>query len=349
MSSKSITTLSPRQSGEYIAEHADHVSIVEEGIKAVAKMALDAARAAESAGGLVGDGYRGSPLHPQVADAAAVDWVFLVTTLNFNFWTSEGAVKYRVRHGGIMYDGYFSVCAAVNRALEEGKPATDPAWYGRLDLDGVRHLLRSDTEAEIPLLEERHRAVTDAGRVLLEKYGGSFVNCVKACGGSAQRLLRLVTDEFASYRDEAEFKGQRVSLYKRAQILIADLWLCFDGRGLGQFDDIDTLTMFADYRIPQALAYLGALRYSPELMALLQAEHVFASGHPMEVEIRGCSIAAVERIVAAARQMAAESGQPVSPTFLNSIGVDNFLWGYRRQHVKETNAVPYHKVRCIYY
>ena len=39
-----------------------------------------------------------------------------------------------------------------------------------------------------------------------------------------------------------------VSLYKRAQILIADLWLCFDGQGLGQFDDIDTLTMFADYR-----------------------------------------------------------------------------------------------------
>ena len=39
-----------------------------------------------------------------------------------------------------------------------------------------------------------------------------------------------------------------MSLYKRAQILIADLWLCFDGKGLGQFDDIHTLTMFADYR-----------------------------------------------------------------------------------------------------
>ena len=102
-------------------------------------------------------------------------------------------------------------------------------------------------------------------------------------------------------------------------------------------------------RIPQALAYLGALRYSPELMALLKAEHVFASGDPMEVEIRGCSIAAVERVVAAARQMAAEAGRPVSDAFLNSIAVDNFLWGYRRDHVKETSAVPYHKVRCIYY
>ena len=49
--------------------------------------------------------------------------------------------------------------------MQEGKPATDPAWYGRLDLTGLRDLLRSDTETEIPLLEERLRAVTDAGRV----------------------------------------------------------------------------------------------------------------------------------------------------------------------------------------
>lgn len=39
-----------------------------------------------------------------------------------------------------------------------------------------------------------------------------------------------------------------VSLYKRAQILIGDIWACFEGKGLGKFDDIDTLTMFADYR-----------------------------------------------------------------------------------------------------
>lgn len=39
-----------------------------------------------------------------------------------------------------------------------------------------------------------------------------------------------------------------VSLYKRAQILVADIWACFEGQGHGRFADIDTLTMFADYR-----------------------------------------------------------------------------------------------------
>ena len=39
-----------------------------------------------------------------------------------------------------------------------------------------------------------------------------------------------------------------VYILKRVQILVADLWGCFQGIGLGKFDDIAELTMFADYR-----------------------------------------------------------------------------------------------------
>ncbi len=39
-----------------------------------------------------------------------------------------------------------------------------------------------------------------------------------------------------------------VAIYKRAQILIADVWACCGGVGYGEFTDIDTVTMFADYR-----------------------------------------------------------------------------------------------------
>ena len=37
------------------------------------------------------------------------------------------------------------------------------------------------------------------------------------------------------------------------------------GKGLGRLDDIDQLTMFADYRVPVTLRELGILRYSNEL------------------------------------------------------------------------------------
>lgn len=36
-----------------------------------------------------------------------------------------------------------------------------------------------------------------------------------------------------------------VRFYKRAQILVADLWACFEGESYGHFHDIDTITMFA--------------------------------------------------------------------------------------------------------
>ncbi len=42
-----------------------------------------------------------------------------------------------------------------------------------------------------------------------------------------------------------------MKLYKRAQILVADLWAAFRGRSYGAFVDIDSITMFADYRVPQ--------------------------------------------------------------------------------------------------
>lgn len=40
----------------------------------------------------------------------------------------------------------------------------------------------------------------------------------------------------------------QVTFYKRAQILVADIWGCFEGQGIGFFADIDCITMFADYR-----------------------------------------------------------------------------------------------------
>ena len=39
-----------------------------------------------------------------------------------------------------------------------------------------------------------------------------------------------------------------VSFMKRAQLFIGDVWTRFGGQGLGEFNDIETLTMLADYR-----------------------------------------------------------------------------------------------------
>lgn len=66
------------------------------------------------------------------------------------------------------------------------------------------------------------------------------------------------------------FQGKKISLYKRAQILVADFWGVMEARGEGDIINMDWLTMFADYRVPQALVYLGVLRYSDTLMQTLR-------------------------------------------------------------------------------
>lgn len=47
-------------------------------------------------------------------------------------------------------------------------------------------------------------------------------------------------------------------------------WAFFGGQGNGWFEDIDIITMFADYRVPQVLVHFGAMSYDDHLMNLLQ-------------------------------------------------------------------------------
>ena len=78
---------------------------------------------------------------------------------------------------------------------------------------------------------------------------------------------------------------------KRAQIFVADLWAAFEGEGLGRFDDIDSITMFADYRVPQILNALGCMWYAPGLEARIRERGMLVVGGEWEVQLRGESCA----------------------------------------------------------
>lgn len=69
-----------------------------------------------------------------------------------------------------------------------------------------------------------------------------------------------------------------------------------------------------------------------------------------EIEIRGCSIETVERVVKEVRSLIVQ--YPLLELKESDCGaaqIDFFLWYYRRQHREELDKVPYHKVRTIYY
>ncbi len=70
-------------------------------------------------------------------------------------------------------------------------------------------------------------------------------------------------------------RGRQVFFYKRAQIFVGDVWGAFAGQGLGRFDDIHSVTMFADYRVPVVLRQHGVLQYSDALAQMVCCFGVF--------------------------------------------------------------------------
>ncbi len=84
----------------------------------------------------------------------------------------------------------------------------------------------------------------------MQKYDSSPLTLINSASKSAQTLINLLAAEFPIFRDESYFEDRTVRFLKRAQILVADLWACFDGRGYGEFHDIGEVTMFAGpYRL----------------------------------------------------------------------------------------------------
>lgn len=148
---------------------------------------------------------------------------------------------------------------------------TNPAYYSNITIAELERILRSDDGlTKCPLIEERVGILHDVGKKLLIKFDGNFKNCVMEAKNSAQTLIKLVVDDFPCYKDEAIYCNESVAIHKRVQILVGDIWSCYRGENLGHFDDIQTVTMFADYRVPQVLVHFGAIKYSNELLELLK-------------------------------------------------------------------------------
>lgn len=88
-------------------------------------------------------------------------------TLNFSFWSG---------------------------VAEEGSNASGivPKVHGSFTAEDILRIFRSETDTTIPLVEDRVKNLKEAANVLMNKYEGSFVNCIKSCKNSAQELLKLM-------------------------------------------------------------------------------------------------------------------------------------------------------------
>jgi hypothetical protein len=148
----------------------------------------------------------------------------------------------------------------------------------------------------------------------------------------------MVLHSMPSFRDVVRYNGQAVRFYKRAQILVADLNGAFGGDGPGSFHDIDTLTAFADYKVPQVLRQLGVLRYEPALYEAIASHRLIPPDTQEEVEIRAATIQAVEAL----RQALSEQGATLA-----SYEIDWRLWTLGQS--LPDDAESYHRTLTVFY
>lgn len=283
-----------------------------------------------------GGGYWEHPCHYADGTEETARWVFVLDLLNHCFWPDRGGAPWTVEFEGRSYDGYFALAAALKRTMLDGVPLTDAGFLARMELAELRHILAG--RGEIPLLEERLANVREAGSILLDSWGGDVLNLIRAARGSAVSVVRLTVDSFPSFRDEARYDGRPVFFWKRAQIFASDLSLASGGADWGALPDLDRLTAFADYKLPQVLRDLGILEYSPDLARRVDAFEHLPPGSAEEVEIRATTILAVEGFREAFRKAGEER---------SGASIDNWLW--QLGQMDRFRRRPYHRCRTIFY
>ncbi|MDQ6898674.1 MAG: queuosine salvage family protein [Candidatus Dormibacteraeota bacterium] len=238
-------------------------------------------------------------------------YLMVLDTINFSFWLPVGTA-------GPRPGGYTQMAERLRDVYRGGTDLEDPDSLAGIDAETLRQLL-----GPFPMLGERAAALNELGR---HGYEGLLA-------ATAVDTARNFAERLPSYRDAATYGGREVPLLKRAQIVAADL----HGAGLVDFPDLDQLTCFADYKLPQVLRHLGALGYSTQLAARVDGWTELESGEAAEVEIRAATVVAVERL----REELAHRGRQ-----LTSVQVDWLLW-HLAQEIFPMR--PYHRVRGIYY
>ncbi len=271
-----------------------------------------------------------------------VRWVLLVDCLNFCFWT-ESPAPWVIEYQDRPWRRYLALRAALLRAVEQDRAWLTPQRWSSAtarELEGVFAGRGRDPahRGRIPMFDHRVRVVNETGRVVLACYGGEPVHLVEQAGYHAAAVAARLADEFESFRDVHRYRDIDVPILKRAQIFAADLAGTWAANGGPRITELESLTAFADYRIPQVLRHLGILVLDAGFEARIEAGRLIPGSSDEEIELRTCSIWAVEEMCRALK-----ARQDVE---IPAWTLDEYLW--ERSHDPEV-SVQHHRTPTWYY
>lgn len=278
--------------------------------------------------------------HFQGDSDQTANWVLLLDALNFCFWGPLNGPKWCIKYKDSLINGYNAEAYALKRAiLELNIPLFDAQYLSELTLSDIAEIFKPEPGyPEIPLIEQRLQNAREVGRGLLQKFDGNFKNLLEVSNFDAVKCIRSITETFPSFQDTALYNGRVIPFYKRAQICIADTVAISRGTSWGNIRNLEALTVFADYKLPQILRSYGILEYSEVLADIIDCGELIEPGSVYEVEIRASTIKAADLL----KNSLANSGLKPS-----AYEIDWILWN-KSQDVSNVTK-PYHRCLNIYY
>ncbi|MCY4588913.1 MAG: hypothetical protein OXB98_23050 [Bryobacterales bacterium] len=263
---------------------------------------------------------------------ATLAFILTLDAVNFGSGYFPGLRKRR----GL--SGYFTVASSLNDYFGEFGPIS-PDTLAELSTESCNALFGQERENEtaFELMGLFASALNDLGRLLIERFEGSFVRLVDSAEQSAEKLVQIL-EVMPFYRDVHQYGDLEVPFYKRAQLTAADLALVFGHEGPGLFEDMDRLTIFADNLVPHVLRTDGLIEYDAHLIDRIARGELIASESLEEIEIRASAVTVVERI----REEITRRGGSVT-----SMELDYRLWN--RGQGASYKALPRHRCRCVFY
>ena len=257
----------------------------------------------------------------------------MLNSVSFSYW---GDPKWKIIYHSKKVDGAYGMICAIAKAIENKIPILDVKYLSEIKEEELSKILEGNIQ--IPLFEERLNILRGIGTVLIEKFNGDFANLIKKANGDSQKLLRLIVENFPSFEDSSIYKGRRVYFYKRAQLLISDIFQAFDGHKFGKLRNITELTACADYKLPFVLRRLGIFSYSYYLTDKIDNQIQIDKDSEEEIEIRANTIWVVELIKQKLKKKIPHVG---------SIHINDHLWMLGQKKLK--NDKPYHLTRTVCY
>lgn len=262
-----------------------------------------------------------------------MQYYFFLDSINFCFWAPKGEERWQYKIGDEWVSGYYAYSKAIKDAFVKDRRFFDAEYLSNISKQDFETVFTGRNI--LLLLDERLAIIRENFKILKDKFDGQAINILKQAENDTDKFVELILENFPSFRDIVEKDGVTYNFLKRVQIFPSDL--SFTGIDNLKLSNLNHLTVFADYKLPQILEAFGVLKYSDELNFNIVNEDLIEKGSQKEMELRASSIIAIEKM----HEEIIQLGRNITTNELDWI-----LW----VEAKATKfAKPHHKTLTTFY